>query len=87
MLNSVSVTDFRKDLFNCIGLAAKNRKQVVVTSGKKTVGWFVPNVIVGDEESKVDAFLKKIRQLQKKHPINEGKNFSLDIDKILYGEK
>lgn len=88
MINSVSVTNFRNDIFNYIDLATKSQKQVAVTKGKKTVGWFVPNTIkLETKKDKVDLFLEKIESLQKKYPFKGGKNLSRDIDKILYGQK
>jgi hypothetical protein len=87
MLNNVSVSNFRNDIFNYIDLATKKQKQIGVTKGKKLVGWFVPNTDKLAKKDKVDIFLDAIENLQKKYPIKEGKDLSENIDKILYGKK
>ena len=88
MNNPVSITDFRKNIFNYIDLATSKQKQIGVTKGKRVIGWFVPNTKTKEmKQNKVDIFLEKIEKLQKKYPIKEGKNLSRDIDKILYGKK
>jgi len=88
MLNDVSISKFRNDIFNYIDLATKNQKQIGVTKGKKIIGWFVPNSIAKTtKRDKVDIFLEDIEKLQKKYPMKGGKNLSQDIDKILYGKK
>ena len=86
MNNPVSITDFRKNIFNYIDFAATNQKQIGVTKGKKVIGWFVPNT-KATKLNKVDIFLEKVEKLQKEYPIKEGRNLSRDIDKILYGKK
>lgn len=87
MLNNVSVSNFRNDIFNYINLATKKQRQIGVTKGNKLVGWFVPNTNKVTKKDKVDVFLDKIESLQKKYPIREGKSLSENIDKILYGKK
>jgi len=88
MSNTVSVTNFRNNIFSYIDLAMINQKQVGIMNNKIVVGWFVPNTVrVVTKKDKVDLFLEEIGELQKKYPIREGKNLSQDIDKILYGQK
>ena len=88
MNSTVAISDFRKNLFNYVDLAARDQRQLGVTSGKKLVGWFVTKETkTKKKRSKVDLFLEEIEKLQKKYPIHGGKNLSRDIDKILYGEK
>ena len=88
MLNNVSISKFRNDIFNYIDLATKSQKQVGVTRGNKIVGWFIPNTIEPTRgKDRVDIFLDDIEKLQKKYPIKGGKNLSQDIDQILYGKK
>lgn len=88
MMSMVSVTNFRKDIFNYVDFAMSRQKQIGITKEKKIVGWFVPNIVkVKTKKNKVDLFLEEIGELQKQYPIKEGKNLSSDIDKILYGQK
>lgn len=88
MLNTVSITNFRNNIFRYIDLATANQKQVGITNDKIVIGWFVPNTVkVKTKKNKVDLFLEDINKLQKKYPIREGRNLSQDIDKILYGKK
>jgi len=88
MDNNVSVTKFRNDIFNYIGMATKKQKRIGVTKDKRIIGWFVPNVNEKKvSKDKVDLFLEEIENLQKKYPMKGGKNLSRDIDKILYGNK
>lgn len=88
MLNTVSVTNFRNNIFNYIDLALASQKQVGIMNNKIVVGWFIPNTIeIVVKKDKVDMFLEEINRLQKKYPIREGKNLSQDIDNILYGKK
>lgn len=87
-MNTVSMTNFRNDIFNYVDFALAKQKQIGITKEKKIVGWFVPNVAkVNTKKDKVDLFLEDINRLQSKYPILEGKNLSKDIDKILYGQK
>lgn len=89
MIDNVSVSKFRNNIFGYINLATKKKSNIGVTKGKKLIGWFVPNANTSKEHEydKVDMFLEEVAKIQKKFPMKGGKNLSRDIDKILYGKK
>lgn len=88
MMSTVSMTNFRNDIFNYVDFALAKQKQIGITKEKKIVGWFVPNTVkVKIKKNKVDLFLEEIDKLQNTYPIREGADLSQNIDKILYGKK
>ncbi len=91
MLNNVSVSNFRNDIFNYIDLATKKQKQIGVTKGKKIVGWFVPNTIEKTINRKnmatniLESMDKVRRQINLKTEAKNAEELVNEIDRIVYG--
>ena len=89
MLNTVSVTNFRNDIFNYIDLAITNQKQVGIMNNKIVVGWFVPNTVNKKTTNMAINVLGGADKIRKKIRLwteaKDAKELTNEIHRIVYG--